>query len=180
MLLVFAFSSDNERGKFDSLYSLYKNLMFKIAAGILGDHMLAEDAVSEAFIRIYKNLHKIDDPASGRSASFVATVVKNTALSLLRKSGESAAGFIEETAEDGFDLEEDIIARLSSEKIYTVISCLSEEMRGVFLLKYAHGLSHREIGGLLRISENNVTVRLHRAKKKLALLLREEGYPHGA
>lgn len=57
-----------------------------------------------------------------------------------------------------------------------LVDGLSEELRSVFLLKYAYDLPHKTIGRLLGISENNVNVRLHRAKKKIAALLAEGGY----
>ena len=59
---------------------------------------------------------------------------------------------------------------------YRLTSGVPEELRSVFILKYAHDLSHREIGALLHITENNVTVRLHRARGKIAEILRREGY----
>jgi RNA polymerase sigma-70 factor (ECF subfamily) len=48
-----------------------------------------------------------------------------------------------------------------------LVDRLKEEQRAVFLLKYAHDMSHRDIAKTLGITENNVTVRLHRAKAKL-------------
>ena len=50
MLLVLVFASEEERGAFDYLYTHYKGLMLQKANGILHDPMLAEDAVSEAFM----------------------------------------------------------------------------------------------------------------------------------
>ena len=59
MILLLAFSSAEEKDAFEYIYTRYKNLMLQKAYAILHDRMLAEDAVSEAFIRIYKNsFHK--------------------------------------------------------------------------------------------------------------------------
>ena len=178
MLVVFTFTSEGERDKFEFLYQKYKNLCLKKAYDILGDYMLAEDAVSEAYLRVYKNLHKIEDPASNRSIAFVVTVARNAALTLLSRQKGQAAGDLplEETQEDDFDLESEVIARLDAEGALAAVGSLNEELRSVFLLKYAHDLSHREIGRVLGISENNVTVRLHRARKKLASMLVKGGY----
>ncbi|MDR2908299.1 MAG: RNA polymerase sigma factor [Oscillospiraceae bacterium] len=178
MLLVFTFVSEGERDKFEFLYEKYKRLMLKKAYDILRDSMLAEDAVSEAFMRIYKNLDKIEDPSSGRSASFVVTVVKNTALTILAKSKSQLPGgeVLEETQEDDFDLEEHVLSSVSAEGIFGLIGELSEDLRGAFLLKYGQDLSHRDIAVILGVTENNVTVRIHRAKKKLAELLVKGGH----
>lgn len=63
MILLFVLASGEEEA-FAYLYSHYKGLMLQKAYAILHDRMLAEDAVSEAFLRIYRNRHKVDDPAS--------------------------------------------------------------------------------------------------------------------
>lgn len=180
MLLILTFAREEDRDKFEFLYNKYKNLLLHKAYGILGDYMLAEDAVSEAYLRVYKNLDKVEDPASPQSIAFLVTITKNVALTLLQKQGKQPVEPVDEAQEDGFDLEQHILAEISSQQILAVLDGIGEELRSVFLLKFAHDLSHREIGRLLRISENNVTVRLHRAKKKLAQLLVKGGYVCGA
>lgn len=174
--MLLSFATDAERDKFERVYETWRRLMLAKAYGILRDAQLAEDAVSEAFLRIYKNLAKIDDPASGRCASFVVTITKNVALTMLGKHQRTAFEPMEERQADAFDLEQFTLSEISSARILEIIDGLNEELRGVFLLKYGHGLSHREIADVLKITENNVTVRLHRARKKLAALLRKEGY----
>jgi len=84
----------------------------------------------------------------------------------------------DETQPDSFDLEESVLADISSQQICEIMEQLGEELRGVFLLRYAYEYSLKEIGTLLKISENNAAVRLHRAKKKLAQLVAEKGYYH--
>lgn len=181
VFLLFVFASEEQRDKFELLYQSYKRLMLYKAYQILGDHMLAEDAVSEAFIRIYKNVDKIEDPSSGSAAAFAATVVKNVALSMLQREksrGSRAYELLENDREEaaGPSLENQVLGDISRGEILQLVDSLKDELRSVFLLKYAHDLSHKEIGKLLGITENNVTVRLHRAKKKIAALLQKEGY----
>ena len=175
LLLLLSFATDGQRDAFEYIYEHYKYLMLNKAYAILRDTMLAEDAVSEAFIRIYKNIHKIDDPTSNRCIAFVITITKNAALTMLSKN---AAQYdeLEDDQRDSFDLEGHVVSDISSEKIYELLGGVAEELRSVFMLKYAYDMSHKEIGEALGISENNVTVRLHRAKKKVAALLAKEGY----
>jgi len=173
LLLILSFSSPDQKDKFEYIYSSYKRLMLSKAYGILHDYMLAEDAASEAFIRIYKNIDKIDDPGSNSSIAFVLTIVKNTSLSLLEREQKHRADEIPETMQDEtYSLEEQVIGQISAKEIQKAVNTLPEDLKAVFLLKYGNDLSHREIGRLLDISENNVTVRLHRAKKKIADFLK--------
>lgn len=180
LYILLVFDTEEDRAKFEWLYETYKHLMLHKAHGILHDHMLAEDAVSEAFLRIYKNISKIEDPASKRSLAFVMTIVKNVALTMLESKKKHAADEFDDAYASDMDVEALVVADLSQETIYALVNDLNEEYKSVFLLKYAYDMTHREIGKLLAISENNVTVRLHRAKKRLSALLVEKGYAHEA
>lgn len=176
MLILFTFTNEADRDKFHFLYERYKALMLSKAYGILKDYALAEDAVSEAYIRLYKNIHKIDDPVCAQSIAFLGMIVRNSALTILSKRNRIQAEALEDDWIGGGDIEYDILSKLSQEHIYRMMERLNEEYRSVFLLKYAYDMSHREIAKMLDISENNVTVRIHRAKKKLADMLVKEGY----
>ena len=180
MLIFLTFASVDDKLKFERLFEKYQRLLLHKAYGILGDYALAEDAVSEAFIRVYKNLSKIEDPGSGQTAAFLVTIVKNTSLTILQK--QKRAGLPEEDIEaesSSYDMEEAVLSRAVSRDMLKLVDELKEELRAPFVLKYAHGLPHKEIAALLQISENNVTVRIHRAKSKLAGLFREAGYLDG-
>ena len=172
MLIILTFETVGDRQKFEMLYSNYKKLLLHKAYGILKDYQLAEDAVSEAMIRIYRNLDKIEEVESNRTVAFLVTITKNTALTLLRKVSRQQSEPVEEDLPDRFDLEEHVLSALSEQSVYKMVDSLNEELKSVFLLKFAYDLSHREIGKMLNITENNVTVRLHRAKKKLAKQLK--------
>jgi len=176
MILFFAFSSESDQEKFEYLYRKYKNLLLHKAYDILKDYSLAEDAVSESYIRIYKNLHKIDDPASNRSIAFAVTIVKNVSLTMLSKEKRFPVEEYDESRPDSFDLEESVLASISSQEIFGIMEQLGEELSSVFVLRYAYDYSLKEVGTLLNISENNAAVRLHRAKKKLAQIVAEKGY----
>jgi RNA polymerase sigma-70 factor (ECF subfamily) len=148
--------------------------MWRKAFDILKDYALAEDAVSEAFIRVYKHFHRLDDPDSAKTAAFLVTIVKNVAINLYHKRNRTLPTDFEEFEQaSDFNLEERVAEKDEANRAVELIGKLNEDLRAVFILKFAHDLPHKEIGNILGISENNVTVRLHRAKKKLADLAKE-------
>ena len=179
LILLLAFSSEEERDRFELLYYKYKNLMMKKAAEILRDHMLAEDAVSEAFLRVSRNMHKIDEVESKRTAAFVVTIVRNCARTMLNKRKHEIADDFERDIGDEGELEFNVISEITAADIYRMVGYLDEELREIFLLKFAYDLSHRKIADALGLTENHVAVKLHRAKKRLAGHLREGGYVDG-
>ncbi|MCL1877462.1 MAG: RNA polymerase sigma factor [Defluviitaleaceae bacterium] len=163
-----------EQNTFEFVYEKYKRLMWRKAFDILKDYALAEDAVSEAFIRVYRNFHRIEDPSSPQTAAFLVTIVKNTAINIYHvRNKVLPTDFAEFEQADSFNMEEDVAMRDEAERASALIDRLGESERSVFLLKYAQDLAHKDIGKILGISENNVNVRLHRAKKKLAEFAKE-------
>ncbi len=177
MILIFTFKTESDRDKFEYIYTNYKRLMLHKAYSVLRDYSLAEDAASEAFIRVYKNLDKIDEPESKRAAAFVVTIVKNVALTMLQKRARQSAD--ELTGDEPVSGFEDLVLdSIEQNEAFVLIDQLGEDAKALFLMKYAYDLSHKEIGKLLGLTENNVTVKLHRVKKKLAGMLVEKGYAY--
>ncbi len=179
MVLIFTFADERDANKFEYLYRKYKNLLYYKAWEVLRDPMAAEDALSETMIRLYRNLEKVGDPDSPQTAAFLTTIVRNVSLTLLKRRGAAPALLADdETQEepaDPFDPEAIVTDGISEERLCLIVGRLDEEARNIFVLKYAYDLSHREIAAQLGLTENNVTVRLHRTRKKLAAMVREEG-----
>lgn len=170
---MFLFVFTEEQSNFEAVYEKYKRLMLKKAVEILRDHALAEDAVSEAMLRVYKNMHKISELSSPQTAAFVVTVVKNVALTMLsRQKSESE---IQDYIPSNENIEAEILDNIAAEEIMAVVDGIGEEYKSVFILKYAYGMNHREIARTLGLTENNVTVRLHRARSKISKELKERG-----
>ena len=179
MILFFVFANEGEAEKFEYMYRKYKNLLYYKAWDILHDHMLSEDALSETMVRAFRSMEKIGDPDSPESASFLVTIIRNVSLTLLKRRKavyESIEdGEPDETIADSFDLEDSVIDGISEERLCVIVGKLDEVSRNIFILKHAYDLSHLEIATQLGLTENNVTVRLHRTRKRLADMAMENG-----
>ena len=68
-----------------AIFNRYRHSMQQVAYKILKDTQFAEDTVSEAMIKIIRNVELINDIDSKGCANFVYTITKNTALDLYRK-----------------------------------------------------------------------------------------------
>lgn len=146
--------------------------MLSKAYGILKDRKLAETALCDAFVHIYRNIKKIGDPKNSRSIVFAVTIARNCAYALLPgknrdlrlekdKGGLSAKG-----------LENAMLDMPASETV-KIVNQLGGENKNIFLLKYEFGFSNKRTAGTLNETEINIAARLQKAQKKLrALLLR--------
>lgn len=161
--------------KFEYVYEKYKRLLLAKAYDILRDSNLAEDAVSEAFMRAFKHFDKIGAPDSGQTAAYLVTIARNVAINMYnREKRAKIVDIANHEAIDNINIEKMVVERDELNNAWQLIDSLQEDYRAVFLLKYAHDLQHKVIAQLLDISENNVTVRLHRAKVKLSQLIYEQ------
>ena len=67
------------------LYNAYKQFMYNISMSLLGKKEDAEDAVQDSFVRIIKNLDKIQNPYSRKTKSYITVITKNICFDKLKK-----------------------------------------------------------------------------------------------
>ncbi len=74
-------------------------------------------------------------------------------------------------SQDGSDI---MMADETKALVRSAIAHLPEKFRTVMVLKEYSGLDYRQIGAVLQISESNVKVRVHRARKLMESMLDRE------
>ena len=161
---------EKAKGKFEQLYEKYRKPLFYIAIKILEDQDLAEDAVQDAFVKIFENLNKIDDIHCCKTKSYVMTIATNNSFNLYCKRKQYALPFeaIEELAADYMDTKMEEI-----DSFEEMIKKLPVIYREILTLKYIQGHTNAEIAEMLDISQVNVRKRLERAKRKIKESLKD-------
>lgn len=158
--------------KFDNFYQKYRNLMFFSAKQLLQDDFLAEDAVAEAFLKIYQNFHKWFQEDNTKAKNLAVLITKNCAIDILRKNKRRA--FVELKEEQNL-ASEIVCERLEMDIVYQCICKLKESERIIILLRCIYELSEKEVSEILEISARAVSMRLSRARKHLKKELEREG-----
>jgi len=174
---------DGDRVEFARLVEAYSGVIYRLAIKMLENPQDAEDILQETFIKAYRYLPKFD----GRSSlsTWLYRIGTNEALMLIRRR-KNVDISIEEPMDrkdeeqkpmqivDWCCLPEDEL--LSTEARATMdkaVEALPESLRVVFLLRDIEGLSTRETGEVLNLSETAVKTRLSRARMRLRELLTE-------
>lgn len=141
-------------------------------------HHDADEVVSES---LYKAVRKISlyDPQKGKFSSWVHTIALNTLRDRFRES-ETATPIesLDEKAERGhqdsnsiWESDESSASNqslLSRDILKNAMKMVSERDRAL-LTERSYGLTHKEIGLIVGISENAAKVAYHRALKKLQI-----------
>lgn len=172
-MLIFIQSIQNEsdRNLVEELYKKYSRSMLYIAKSILEDQYSAEDAVSQAFIRIIDKLQNFSFENCNQTGGLLGIVVRDICYDML-KSDKSKKIIPLDDAEDLESANEDeplddVILKESYDFVMDCLSHLNVRHKDILRLKLVHELTDEEISQLLGITLNNVHVRIHRARKAL-------------
>jgi RNA polymerase sigma-70 factor, ECF subfamily len=147
---------------FERLYRLQGGRMKSVAYHLLGSIPDAEDAVQEAFLRIYKGAGGFRNEAG--FIAWVYRILVNTCHDLRRRKQRRP----ESAPEDRAGNRENTPLALA---LAQALARLDERRRMVFLLFEAEGFAHTEIAAILQITEGNSRYLLHQAKRELQEML---------
>jgi RNA polymerase sigma-70 factor (ECF subfamily) len=163
---------------FEALVERYGRRIYALAYRMAGNDADAKDLTQEAFLRVYRNLRRID-PADNLE-SWLYRIVTNLYIDLLRRRPKAriesldaplltAKGdeVIREVPDPGPVPEEIIVDAQLDAEIQRALLGLSPELRMVVVLSDVEGRSYEEIAELARIPIGTVKSRLHRARRVL-------------
>jgi len=174
-------ANENDKSKIIKIYEEYRSLMFYIAKSILKEHAQSEDAVSESFVKLIHNLHKIDEISSPKTKSFIALIVKNTALNIYNKNtyvDMSLESELENMVDNSPQIADEIISKDGYKYLVDIIDSLPSALRDVAVLSLLHGFNNKEIAKITGIGYDTIRKRGLRAKnsiKKIWLNSNKEG-----
>lgn len=157
---------ESDREKFERVYKEYRLQMLHVAASILKDNSLAEDAVHNAFVHVAENISRLD---FGRDASaLMYTIARHEAISILRKVS-SEQQFIENSGRlicpGRTSTEASYEYKAEVESIARYVAQLPEDYASIFTLRFRHQMKTREIAALLGLSDDVVRKRIQRMKQ---------------
>ncbi len=164
------------------LVNAYSGRIYNLALRILRNKEDAEDILQETFLTVVEKLHTFD----GRSGFFtwIYRIATNASLMKLRKKklvfqdiGDDAEYtdsienrvFVDWTQDPSINIYDEEVKK----KIDEAVNKLSDIYRSVFVLRDIEGLSIKETSAILNITEENVKIRLRRARQFLRDILSE-------
>ena len=179
MLNLFLTLIDDEcdKARFVDFYEKYKRLMFYVARGILKDEHLSEDAIQEAFLRVAKNFHKINDISCPQTRSFVVIITRNISLNMLKKK-DDVIDIDDYIDNEILSVTDDLFESVSTKVLTEKMLKLPESYRDILYLYHLYGYSFIEISNLLSLPAETAKKRAQRARYMLKEVLEKEGYYH--
>lgn len=124
----------------------------------------SDDILSNAFVRIFRNLHQYDS-GKGSLYGWVRQITVNAALDFIKQRSRFSTHTLEDA--EGIVIENAVVEKLSAAELLQEIQRLPEATGAVFNLYCIEGYNHREIAGILNIKEGTSKWHLSEARTLL-------------
>jgi RNA polymerase sigma-70 factor (ECF subfamily) len=156
--------------KFRQWVDEYQDQAWTLARYLLKDPAEAEDAVQEAFVKLWNNQQRVDPE---RIRPWLMKVTRNLCLDRLRRRHPTQEWQEWQKADDSPGPMQGAEQRELGEWLKHSINGLTEPYRSLVVLRDVHQHSYQEVANVLELSLPQVKVYLHRARKQLREQLAE-------
>ena len=160
------------RDAFAALVERYQRRAFGVALRLLGRQQDTEDAVQQAFLRLYETRARYDP--KWRLSTWFYRILTNACVDELRRRRPMLT--LEPEDEPKAERPDDTLERAERDRLlHAALATVPSEARIVLTLYYGDGRSYQEIGAIRGISVNTVKTHLRRGRLALRRALKARG-----
>lgn len=167
---------------FNQLVAIFQERVLNTCLGFVPNIQDAEDICQEAFIEIYRSIHKFRGDAKLSTWIYRVAVTKSLDHLKAKKRKkrisyiQSLVGLDNKTIEVKDEFNHPGVTLENKERtkvLYEAIAQLSENQRIAFTLNKMEDMSYKEVCEVMEVSLSSIESLLFRAKKNLQNILRE-------
>jgi RNA polymerase sigma-70 factor (ECF subfamily) len=156
------------------LYDRFGRISYGLALSVLRDPVLAEDAVQEAFLSIWRNSNRFL-PEKAKASTWIMTVVHRRSVDLVRREERRRADPLDEAALTGLSSSAEDAAwqRLERERVQQALRQLPDQQREALELAYYGGFTQSQLAERLGEPLGTIKSRMFTGLARLRELLDE-------
>ncbi|MBD3265413.1 sigma-70 family RNA polymerase sigma factor [bacterium] len=164
------------RDAFRHLVERYSNTVYRIAFGMCGSAEEAQDAVQEVFYRAFRNLKSYQ--SSWAFTTWLRRITVNYMLDQKKKKRPQTSSMTMEDesvldfSDTKFDPRDGFREQETQAIVLDAINHLPDKYREVLVLRHIEHMSYEEISQSLSLPLGTVMTHIHRARSKLAEVLK--------
>ncbi|HMO40306.1 MAG TPA: RNA polymerase sigma-70 factor [Saprospiraceae bacterium] len=167
-----------DRRNFAGLFQQYYEPLYHFALGLIASPQLAEEVVSDVFIKIWKN--RADFAIKTSLQAYLFTAVRHQSIDYLRKSSRQRYRSDEIQPDYPSDYqtpEEGVINNEFEQRFEAAIAALPPQGQKVFRLSREEGMKYHEIAAHLNLSVKTVETHMGRSLRYLRKVLQDQDTP---
>lgn len=165
----------SEQTALGELYDRYGRPAYGLALRVLRDEALAEDAVQDAFLALWRTASRFV-PERGTASTWILTLVHRRAVDLVRREERRRADSLEQAPEQGGNAaDEEAWLRLQRERVQEALRQLPDQQREALELAYYGGFTQSELAERLGQPLGTIKSRMFSGLSRLRELLGDPG-----
>ena len=170
---LIARAAEGDEQALAALYDRHGRLAYGLALRVLRDAALAEDAVQEAFLAVWRSAHRYM-PERSKPSTWILTFVHRRAVDLVRREERRRADSLPDVdAVPGGSVDEEAWLRLERERVQTALRQLPDQQREAIELAYYGGFTQSELAERLGQPLGTIKSRMFTGLARLRELLTE-------
>jgi RNA polymerase sigma-70 factor (ECF subfamily) len=162
---------NNDEDACQKILNLYKGRIFSYVYRMVKNYHDAEDITFDTFIKCFNGLASFD--TSKPFATWLFTIAHNVTMDFFRKSKQEYE-YLDDRHAVADDFVQEYEKKKKIERIDTALARLPPIDREIVVLFHKEEHSYREISEITNLPVTTIKTRLHRARKKLQTLVREQ------
>ena len=173
---VVALVARSEDTALAELYDRYGRIAYGLALRVLRDDALAQDAVQEAFLGVWRTAGRFM-PERAKASTWILTHVHRRAVDLVRREERRRAESLELAPEPAAAAaDDDAWLRLRRERVQSALKQLPDPQREALELAYYGGFTQSELAERLGQPLGTIKSRMFGGLSRLRELLGEESW----
>jgi RNA polymerase sigma-70 factor (ECF subfamily) len=160
-------------GALGELYDRYGRVAYGVALRVLRDAALAEDAVQEAFVTLWRTAARFV-PERARASTWLLTLVHRRAVDAVRREQRRRTEPLEQAPDPATaGADDDALLRFERERVQSALAQLPDAQREALELAYFGGFTQAELADRLGQPLGTIKSRMFSGLRRLAELLGE-------
>jgi RNA polymerase sigma-70 factor, ECF subfamily len=162
---------------FEEIYRAHLRDVYSYAYYRVGNHHDAEDLTEQAFLQAYRHFERALAESNGRPLRpWLIRIAHNLASNYHRDRARRPQAALDaiEPPSDPHGTEQIVEGRERLREVITKLDDLSDERREALIMRFALGMSNREIARAMGKTDGATKVLIHRAIKQLEELMDDE------